>query len=429
MRVTWQERIELPVVLTFIALFDDILAKLGELAKVNKKAKAIFDAATQKRADQDVFETYLIDQLKSNSLLTALDAEFLNTLRTLRNKAAHPSGHHASAEEARFVFFEAVSRFLGKPILTTTQLADEVLASLSNSNLFPTTNVNVIAKVVNKELANIHPQVYPYLIAKLLEKTQLADVSVAANARFFLTGLARAGDMEALAALRRHAIEKKAPDKAYVQEIITLISANSQLFIDLDEVTYQRIAVLVGENVKKVDVTLEHTKLSHPAYLFASLFSAIESTFVLQKLSAQFDAFLERFTYSAYFASKVLDHPVPRALLLDKLCKRAGSSDFTTANAFAAHADDIEKVMAGALLPAEAFKLLVNVIRAAEIGAFSAIDMKNAHFGATPKLRAKATEYLMGDVQTATAMAKEILGLPEDQVDDLLSVLAPVEDA
>jgi hypothetical protein len=89
------------VVFTFIALFDDILAKLGELGKLNKKAKTVFDSAIQKRADQEVFETYLIDQLKSNSLLTALDAGFLETLRTLRNKAAHPSGHHASAEEAR----------------------------------------------------------------------------------------------------------------------------------------------------------------------------------------------------------------------------------------------------------------------------------------------------------------------------------------
>ena len=80
-----------------------------------------------------------------------------------------------------------------------------------------------------------------------------------------------------------------------------------------------------------------------------------------------------------------------------KLYMKAGSSDFGTANAFVKHADDIETVMADALLPEEAFRLIVNVIRAAEIGAFSAVDMKNAHFDAIPKLRTKAFEFLGND--------------------------------
>lgn len=413
------------VVLTFIALFDDIVAKLGELGKVNKKAKTIFDAATQKRADQEVFETYLIDQLKANSLLTALDAGFLETLRTLRNKAAHPSGHHASAEEARFVFYEAVSRFLSKSILSTTQLADEVLASLGNTNLFPSTSIDVIINVVKKELVNIHPQVYPYLISKMLEKTQGADAETSKNARFFLTGLARAGDIDAVAALKKYAIEKTASNKAFQDEIISLLCSNGTLYVGLDEVTYQRLGVLVADRIEKVELTVEHTRFSHPASLFLSLFTANSANFVLGKLGTQYEAFLERFTYSAYFQSKVLPYKEARDLLMVKLFKKAGSSDFATANAFVKHADDIEKVMADSLTSGEAFRLLVNVIRAAEIGAFSAIDMRNAQFGAVPKLRSLANELLGNDPVAAKAIAVEVLGV--DDVNELLNALAPME--
>lgn len=414
------------VVLTFIALFDDIVAKLGELGKVNKKAKTIHDAAIQKRADQQVFENYLIEQLKANSLLTALDAGFLETLRTLRNKAAHPSGHHASAEEARFVFFEAVSRFLSKPILSTTQLANEILASLGNANLFPSTDITVIAQVVKKELANIHPQVYSYLIPKMLEKTQDLDADTSKNARFFMSGMARSGDSESLIVLKKYAIEKTASNKKYQEQIISLMCSNGALFADLDDVTYQRVAILIGDQIETVKLTVEHTKFSHPASLFVSLFKANQSAVVIQKLGAQYDAFLAKFTYSAYFTSRILQYQEPRNLLLAKLYEKAGSTAFGTANAFVMHADDLEKVMADKMLPAEAFELLVNVIRAAESGAFSAIDMRNTHFGALPKLRALANELLANDKTFADNIAKKILGIEE--VDELLKFLRPQVD-
>lgn len=235
------------VVLTFIALFDDILSKLAELGKVNKKAKVISDSASQKKADQEVFETFLIDQLKANALLSSLDSTFLETLRVLRNKSAHPSGHHASAEEARFVFHEAISRFLSKPILSTTQLADEVLASLGNENLFPSISINVIAKVTTKELQNIHPETFPYLISKLLEKTVGGDNSATKNAKFFLNGLARGGAPEALPALKKYVVEKCVADKKYWNVVVSLLCANGKLFQGLDEVTYERLRVIVND--------------------------------------------------------------------------------------------------------------------------------------------------------------------------------------
>ena len=414
------------VVLTFIALFDDIVAKLGELGKVNKKAKAIHDAAVKKRADQEVFETFLIDQLRANSLLTSLDAGFLETLRTLRNKAAHPSGHHASPEEARFVFFEAVSRFLSRPILSTTQLADEILSSLSNGNLFPSTDIAVITKVVEKELSNIHSETYPYLVAKILEKTQGADKDAIKNSVFFLSGLARTGDADAIDVLKKYVIDKKASDNAFHSAIASLICANGNLIAGLDEITYQRLGVMIADQIEKVDLTVAHTKFSHPVALFVSLLESGQSALVSQKFSAQFNALLDRFTYSAVFAHKVLPFEAARGLLVEKMCERAGSVDFNTANDFVKHISDIEKVMADGLTPVEAFRILVSVIKAAQIGAWSAIDITKAHFGSVPKLRSRANNLLENDSASAKAIADKILG--DRDVEELLKALQQGEE-
>lgn len=403
------------VVLTFIALFDDIIDKLGELGRVNKKAKNIFDTASQKRADQDVFETYLIDQLKSSLLFSTLDAEFLEMLRKLRNKAAHPSGHHASAEEARFVYHEAVSRFLSRPILSTTQLADEILASLSNANMFPSTNIDIITKVVKKELENIHFEVYPYLISKVLDKTQETDTETSKNSRFFLSGMARTGDPAAIAALKTYVIEKKVSNKAYKSAIFSLLCSNGKLFSDLDEVTYHRISVLVAEQISAVELTVEHTKFSHPATLFISLLTQNNHAFVIEKLGGELDAFLERFTYSAYFCGHIYKFENAKALLLTKFYNRASSNDFQTANNFLKNVSDIEKSMGNSFSPIEAFKLIINIIQAANWGAFAAVDMRNATFGTIPKFKKLANDFLNESPEEAKAIAAALLHVEKEK--------------
>ena len=78
--------------------------------------------------------------------------------------SAHPSGHKPSPEEARFIFFENVDRFLSKPILSTTHLVDDLVTRLKNTNLFPSTSIADIRDVVRDELANLHDEAMPQLV-------------------------------------------------------------------------------------------------------------------------------------------------------------------------------------------------------------------------------------------------------------------------
>lgn len=412
------------VVLTFIALFEDIFSKLEQLGKVNAKAKSIFDDAKQRRSEQQVFETFLIDQLKAKALFSALDAEFLEILRDLRNKAAHPSGHHSSAEEARFVFHESISRFLSKPILSTTQLVDELLASISNSNFFPAKQINVIVQVVKKELENLHPEAYPYLISKLLDKIQSTDKAVSKNARFFLSGFSASADDAVLSAIRKYCIVKLSANKTYQNTIITLLSSNGKLFQGLDDITYKRIEVLVSDRVSEIDLTLEHTTFSHPASLFLSLFKSNDGNFVIDKLGKQLDEFLDKFLYSSYFSANGLGYPVAKKAFLKKIYENAGSDQFAIANEFVRNAADLDKVISGELSDEEAFRILVRVVRASNIGAYNAIDIRNAHFGALPNLRARANNFIGANAHLANQIAQEVL-VDQDDVGDQIAYLQP----
>lgn len=322
------------IVLTFIALFDDILQKLDELGKVNKKAKKIFSEATTKRADQEVFENYLIDQLKSNNLLASLDTDFLNMLRALRNKSAHPSGHHASAEEARYVIFESISRFMSQPILSTTQLADEILASLENENMFPSTNISITAKVVAQELIQIHHETHPYLISKLLDKTLSTDKTVAKNARYFLEGWARQANESGLSDLKKYAIEQNCAKKSFHQLIIELLSSNGKLFQGLNDVAYHRLAVIVEEAIDEIDSGAAYTKLKHPISMFKAALNSVGEDLVLEKLKSQLGKVIEKFPYSAYFVDCIQKHPKLQNIYTTVLIAKAGSTDFGTANSF-----------------------------------------------------------------------------------------------
>jgi hypothetical protein len=104
------------IVLTHIALFEGLRAKLLVVASMNKAAKAVLAIIEPATSAQKVFESTLIDKMRVEQIITQLESDILHQLNKQRNKAAHPSGHTVTAEEARFVFSEAVKKFLSQPI-------------------------------------------------------------------------------------------------------------------------------------------------------------------------------------------------------------------------------------------------------------------------------------------------------------------------
>ncbi|KQD99021.1 hypothetical protein APD32_15775, partial [Acinetobacter baumannii] len=259
------------IVLSFIALFDDITSKLEKLGGVNKVAKTIYENAKAKKDAQDVYENFLIEQLKSKNLLSEMDSEFAEILRRLRNKSAHPSGHRPSAEEARYVFFEVINRFLSKPIFSTNHLVGEIIDRLTNDNFFVETGINKIAEVVEEEISSLHLEAIPSLISKLLDNYISDNKVIKKNSSFFINGLARLNDEKISIFLIDKLLKRKSDNQEYNDIILGVISSIPDSFKTLNNIHKTRIKKIISSKIKKSNLSLGQDKLSHPCVVLKSL--------------------------------------------------------------------------------------------------------------------------------------------------------------
>jgi hypothetical protein len=381
------------IVLSYIALFDDLLSKLEQLSKVNADAKAVFLNASKKKADQDVFETLLIDQLAAKTLIDQLDAQFLETLRTLRNKSAHPSGHKPSAEEARFVYHECITRFLARPVLSTTQLVDQLIARLANSNFFPTVQLEDLRDISKEEIALVHEEAIPQLIDKLVQVFKGSDSVAIKNATLFLVGLAQCKSANIDAQIKKRLIQEKSDDMVYAAIVLSIVTLNGGLVEGLPSTVLLRLQKLVIKQLDDLPVGVTEISISHPARVLASIVSVLSDAEIAANFEPALTAIYEKRPYSRSLISALSPGSKSAQLLYEALLKKAGSGQFDTANAFASAAVDLDEALAPLFTNEMCFSLLVAVIRAAEIGAYGAQSLSSSTFGSLPALRGKAKTF------------------------------------
>lgn len=399
------------IVLSYIAMFDDLLVKLGELGKVNKSAKKIFDEASKKKSDQDIFESYLIDQLSANNLLSGLDVAFLSTLRVLRNKSAHPSGHKPSSEEARFIFFEVVSRFLSRSILSTTQLVDELITRFNNSNFFPTNLISDIKVVVEEELASLHVEAIPQLVLKVTNSVVSSDKTVSRNAGFFLSGLATLDRTEVNKALQAKVLQAKSDDPQYSQMVLRLLSSNGTLISGLSKACMSRIKQVISDQIETVKASVSETRFSHPIAVFVSIAKHVDDEGLMTLFEAELTNLFEKRPYSEYLISALDDHPETFNLYFSCILKDAGSSTFDIANAFAHAVERLDEKLSELMSDKQAFAIVVAVLKAANWGAYGSKGLKNTMFDATPYIREKAIAYTSKKKAAARELLKKELAI------------------
>lgn len=408
------------LVLSYIALFDDLLAKLGELGNVNSSAKTIHTEAVKKKGDQDVYESYLIDQLTSKSLITGLDGSFLSTLRTLRNKSAHPSGHKPSAEEARFIFFETISRFLAKPLLSTTHLVDQLIDRLKNTNFFPSSAASDIAGVVSDETTNLHDEAMPQLVAKLCGAVTSTDTTTQTNAVCFLIGLAKLDKSHINAALQSRLITPKADDAAFAGVITQTISTNGRLVVALNSTTVVRVRAVIAQKIEETTGAVSESKLIHPTSALSSIAAAIPEPDLLATYQPELNALFAKRAHSTFVVKLVKEKPALLSLYFPHVLARAGSSTFDTAKSFANAIDSLDQPLAELLSDEQAFQVIVAVVRAANWGAWAATGVANAKFSDAPQLRLKALHYAGADKTAAAAYVTKELSVATS-VDDFIA--------
>lgn len=395
------------VVLSYIALFDDLRNKLAPLITVNKVAKTIHLEVEKKAKAQDVYETYLSDQLAANTLIDASQKSNLEMIIKLRNKAAHPSGIHASAEEARYVFFETIDKFLSRPQLQTTAAADAIIDSLGQGNYFPSNKISDISGIVEDDIAILHADALPYLVHKLVG-TYEADTGPAKNAaRSFLYGLAALKRPAIRGVLQKSIIKGKGQSIEYADIVVSLLRLDPELDRDLNKAERERVVALLKAVIAKTTHDGKISKLANPLGWLVAFLQERGQEEIWKDYQPVVTELLKTYTDDPELMKALTAAGEIQSQYLAIFEERARSWDFGISNAAAKTVPTISELL-GESMPAEhAFRIVAAVLSAAQHNAWSAEELKTGKFAQAPILRTRVKKF--GSSSASKPIAAQIL--------------------
>jgi hypothetical protein len=395
------------IVLSFIAVFEDLRAKVKVAANLNNDAKAISKDIEKQAEGQKPFETDLVNRLASKNLLSALQSKRLLQMIDYRNKAAHPSGHYASAEEARFVYFEAIDSYLCKPLLSADDFAKAILERLKGGNYFPDNSIANISNAVEAEIEQLNPAAYLLLIGNLVAGVTDADPDFSKNCRMFLTGLAAKKDPRIRDILAKQLVKAKAINSEYNESIAVSIAADAQVLRGMEPITRVRVNALLVKWTKDTKPTVPVTRMKHPLRVLIAMTNDLEEAEIFPDYTDFVQATAAAFWWNVELTRALKPKGGVRDIIIKEYLTRAGSSEFATANTFAKALPDLDNRMSKELSSLESLTMLAAICNAADTGAWDAQAMRNQKFATVPKLRAAALQEIdKNSKKGAEALAK-----------------------
>jgi hypothetical protein len=382
------------IVMSYISLFDDLTEKLGAIRDVNSDAKAIFIEVEKRKKTQDVFENYLLEQLASKVLISELDRSTINLIRERRNKSAHPSGHHPAAEEARYIFFEVIDKFLSKERLDTKHAVDEIILRFSNQNFFLSSMIRDTEKVVAHEIKLLHKDVYPYLVIKVFSSFKDNEGIINKNASFFLDGLACIDDEDINTNLVKNILEKGLDSDVLKGNCLSLISSNPNLLKKLDGIHKERFESILTQELDSMVFGEVSTKITHPSIILKRALDKLGFDYI----NEHYPEFLQAIVDKLPFRPGVMDFAIKddslKERLISKINENAGSTDFDTANTFINRFFDIEEKASEMLSNSECLELVCSIIKASSNGAWRSNQVVENKFSDFVNIKTKVLTFL-----------------------------------
>jgi hypothetical protein len=392
------------VVLSHTALFDGLRRKVKALAPVSSVAKAVSDEIEPLASAQKVFETPLIHKLKTAAIITELEAQLLEQLNNHRNKAAHPSGHVVTAEEARFVFSETIQKFLSQPIRETSYIVDRVIANIGSKNFFPSANIADMSAVVDQEIDSLDKLAMPFLIAKLVTVYDGSDADASRNAINFLLVLASRQDDDNRTSLVKKLIAPKSSDPKNAEFFSMLITCDPKLLLSIDAATMLRCRALLMQNAEAQGVGAPYLQLRNPAHVLGKSLSVVGEHFMTTQMVAFTDWVIGRCPYAPEFITAISSSPAVLDRIFKQYLENAASSQWATSNPIAAAAPTMDEALASSLSDESAFKLVVAFVRGADWNGHGPMELANNAFISLPRLRSKSQAFASANATAAQAV-------------------------
>jgi hypothetical protein len=393
------------IVLSHIALFDGLRRKVKALAPVNAVAKSVSDEIEPLAASQKVFELALIHKLKGADIITQLEAQLLEQLNNQRNKAAHPSGHVVTAEEARFVFSETIQKFLKAPIRETSYVVDQVIGKIAEQNFFPSSKLSDIEAVVDQEIANLDKMAMPFLIAKLVQAWEGTDTAAKKNAKNFLLALASKRNPDFRTLIVKKLIDPKSSNDKNAEFFSCLATCDPEILTSLETGTKLRYRALLLKNAEAQDVLIPYQELRNPAHVLGACLKVIGEDFMLTEMKDFTDWVVAKSPYAPEFIAAISGTPMIFADVFAGYLANAASANWDKSNRFAYAAPVMDGPLAAAVTDEQAFRLLAAIVRGAEHNGFGPMELANGAFKSLPDLEVKADSFASATANAASAAA------------------------
>lgn len=381
------------IVLTNIALFEDLRRKVKKLAPVNSVAKSVSEEIEPLAEAQKVFETPLIQRMRKASLLTELEAQILTEINSHRNKAAHPSGHEVSAEEARYVFSESIRKFASQPVRETSYVIDQILSRIEDKNFFPSRILSQMENIVSDEMSNLDDLAIPFLIARLTNARIDGVKSAQINAQSFFSVLASKKDKGIRSSLLKEFIDKYATNTDYNQSITELITCDPLLLKEAKLATRQRLLALVIRFSKDAKLTSPYRLFKNPAHLFCSCMADLGEEFMLTEMKDFTDWIISETPYYHQFVTNIGPYKKILKRVITKYVENASSRDHNISDRFAKAVPDLDVALSDVISDEEAFRLIAAICSGAEWRGLETSSLVSDKFSAIPQLRIKGKDF------------------------------------
>jgi len=366
------------------AAMDDLRRKLAAL--VNTKAAAIdpqINTASQQIeslfAQQQAFESNLIDLCEKASVITPAEAAKLKLLLKLRHLCAHPSGHAGTAEEARECISSLVDIVFSRPPLMGLTGVTELLQRLKGVNFFPSISDQAKTVAASKtELDVLLPGSIPALAAKLVDEMLTSARAVAAsqgkhplfplpeqrNYREFAYGMLSYGEPARKAIWRN--LNKLIEEPSAIEDALYILYSNPTGLALANPLTRERALSVVRRHLN-----VQSARFALRGWLQAKALSAEEEAEMLQACKA---TLLERWSSNTSGAVADIAWPTLERLYFDTLVENAGSSTWDVANPAISAIQEMPSDQAARFSPKQQVDYLLNVAR----NALSAYSPKSA---------------------------------------------------
>jgi hypothetical protein len=398
------------IVLSHIALFDGLRRKIKALAPVNAVAKSVSDEIEPLANAQKIFETPLIHKLRAANIISHLEAQLLEQLNNQRNKAAHPSGHVVTAEEARYVFAETIKKFLSQPIRETSYVVDKIISKIADPNFFPSAILGDMKEVVAQEMGNLDNQAMPFLFNKMGEVWAGSDPIAAKNASNFLLVLASQRDPDIRSAMIKYIIDPKSSEDKSAEFFSMLITCDPEILTSIKAGTKLRCRSLLLKNAVNLGVAIPYPQLRSPARVLGTCASVIGEEFMLTEMDEFADWVIAECPCAPEFIDSIRKSPKILASIFAKYLEKASSSNWGISNTFAAAAPSMDDALAQAVTDQQAFQFLAAIVRGAEWNGFGPLELANNKFSSLPNLKAKAVIFASANTgPTATSILNTLV--------------------